>query len=198
MGPFDVMKPWSTSGVEGANRFLGRVWRLFSTENIVHSTEENAEVLSKLHQTIKKVGEDIEAYKFNTAISSLMELVNFFTDRQSLITNRDLCILAKLLAPFAPHLAEEVWVEVLHQPFSIHKTSWPSYDITKVIQNEAVIVIQINGKVRGQVIVDNAKGKNKEEVEKRAREDQKVANYLKGRVIKKTIFIPGKLMNFVV
>ncbi len=116
MGPFDVMKPWSTSGVEGSKRFLDKVWKIFSDKS---NKSANAETISKLHQTIKKVTSDIENYKFNTAISSLMELSNTIAkkgaDKETL---KNFCL---LLAPFAPHLAEEVWVEILGQPFSIKR-----------------------------------------------------------------------------
>ncbi|QQG41605.1 MAG: leucine--tRNA ligase [Candidatus Woesebacteria bacterium] len=224
MGPFDVMKPWSITGVEGIARFLGRVWRLFSTEYKVHSTEENTEVLSKLHQTIKKVGEDVENYKFNTAISSLMELVNTLTEagsqkseirnevgktkieNQTSIqtpnishqTSEVLSALARLMAPFAPHMMEEIWVEVLGMPFSIHASPWPSYDPKLIVQNEVTVVVQINGKVRASMKLESEISKQESEVTKLAKSDPNVTKWLEGQTIKKTIFISGKVINFVI
>ncbi|MEK7550891.1 MAG: class I tRNA ligase family protein [Patescibacteria group bacterium] len=193
MGPFDVMKPWSMTGVEGASRFLGRVWRLFI--NFSNTSGVDA-IVSKMHKTIKKVGEDIENYKFNTAISSLMELTNvigkYGADKQTFK------ILALLLAPFAPHLAEEVWVEVLKQPFSIHKSSWPKYNEKYLQVEQVVIVLQVNGKLRSRLTIDSSRSKDKEFVIELAKSDEKVAKWLKGGRIKKEIFVSGKLVNFVV
>jgi leucyl-tRNA synthetase len=96
-------------------------------------------------------------------------------------------------------MMEEVWVEYLHQPFSIHKAQWPSYDPKMIVQSEAVIVIQINGKVRGQLIINNSELiNNKEEIEDMAKKDEKISKYLEGQTVKKTIFVAGKLINFVI
>ncbi len=197
MGPFEVMKPWSMTGVEGANRFLGRVWRLFHQLSINnHQLPIKNEVLVKLHQTIKKVTNDIEEYKFNTAISSLMELVNVIYDKGA---DKDvLKTLALLLAPFAPHIAEEAWVEILGQPFSIHKASWPAYNAKYIKTSSVPIIVQVNGKTRGVMEVDIELSKDKEKVIGLAKKDLKVAKWLKGSNIKKEIFVDGKLVNFVI
>jgi len=207
MGPFDVMKPWSTAGVEGASRFLGRVWRLFMTKSTLEefirppSEEDFAPevdvVRSKLHQTIKKVTEDITQMKFNTAISALMELVNVFYEYR--VSSREyLKPLALLLAPFAPHMAEELWVGVLGEHFSVHKASWPRHDANLVKVEQLVIVIQVNGKVRSTLQVESGVSNLESRVIKLAKEDKKVSKWLDGRVVKKTVFVPGKLVNFVV
>jgi leucyl-tRNA synthetase len=192
MGPFDVMKPWSTSGVEGAGRFLGRVWRMFQEKPV---EKVSPEVLSKLHQTIKKVSADIEEYKFNTAISSLMELVN--TIQKDGADSQTLKTLALLVSPFAPHMMEEVWVERLGMPFSIHTAPWPLYEARNVIQNEVTVVAQINGKVRAQLIMPSTEAGDQEKVEEAARKDAKIIKYLEGVKIKNIIFVSGKLLNFV-
>ncbi|HKB88493.1 MAG TPA: class I tRNA ligase family protein [Patescibacteria group bacterium] len=198
MGPFDVMKPWSTTGVEGANRFLGRVYRLFQLSGISSQQKtENPNVISKLHQTIKKVGEDIENYKFNTAISSLMELVNTMTQDASEISISDLKILALLLAPFAPHMMEEVWHAYLHMDSSIHTASWPSYEAKYTVKKESTIIIQINGKVRSQLVIDSDKATDQKLVEAKAMKDDRTVKYLDGVKIKNIIFVSGKLLNFV-
>jgi len=193
MGPFDVMKPWSTSGVEGASRFLSRIWKVFN-ETVKESSDN--EVVIKLHQTIKKVGKDIESYKFNTAISTLMELTNIICDKGAdKETLKTLCL---LLAPFAPHLAEEVWVEVLGQTFSIHKAEWPKYDDTKMSIDIVNIVVQVNGKVRGQLSIDNLQTINEEQVTKTAKKDERISKWLSKKDIKKVVYIPNRLINFVV
>lgn len=194
MGPFDVIKPWSTSGVEGSKRFLDRVWKIFGTEI---KEESDKEIILKMHQTIKKVGSDIENYKFNTAISSLMELSNLLAEKGAdKETLESFCL---LLAPFAPHLAEEVWVEILGNKFSVHKAEWPKYDDSKTQNDTVNIVVQVNGKLRGQLTINNLQLTNdKEEVEKMALNDEKIKKWLSNKDIKKVIFIPGKLINFVV
>jgi leucyl-tRNA synthetase len=193
MGPFDVMKPWSTSGVEGASRFLSRVWRIFQEKPV---EKVFPEVLSKLHQTIKKVGADIEEYKFNTAVSSLMELTNTIqehgADKETLKT------LALLLAPFAPHMMEELWVEHLGMPFSIHLAPWPSYEAKYMTEKEATVIIQVSGKVRGTLSVKSQESDTEQEVVKLAKADTNIAKWLEGQTVKKVIFVPGKLINFVI
>jgi len=213
MGPFDVMKPWSTSGVEGSSRFLGKVWRLFvgfsprssstfletaqTTKNSASADAGRSLVLSKLHQTIKKVTNDIEEYKFNTAISSLMELVNIFNDYK--VTDPEcLKTLVLLLAPFAPHMAEEIWVEVLGQPFSVHTAVWPKYDDSKIVSDTVTVIVQINGKVRSQLNLQSPVSNLQSKVEELAKNDEKVAKWIEGKKILKTIFIPGKIINFVI
>jgi len=203
IGAMDGYPDFRDSGMEGAARFLGRVWRLFQMTNDTrqasagNSQMTNGEVLSKLNLTIKGVTEDIEGFKYNTAIAKIMQLVNSFieykvTDVESLRT------LALLLAPFAPHMMEEVWVETLGQPFSIHKASWPVYEAKYTVRSGATIVIQINGKLRGQVEVNNQIAQDKSKIEKMAMEDLNVAKWLGGKKIKMTIFVPGKLINFVI
>lgn len=217
MGPFDIMKPWSITGVEGSHRFLGRVWRLFmnsshdSALSTVSSTApsgaitkdasfvlQNSDVISKMHKTIKKVGEDIENYKFNTAISTIMEFVNELTVHSSLITVHELSVLAQLLAPFAPHMMEEVWHTVLGSPSSVHLSSWPEFDSKYLTESEVTIAVQINGKLRATLNIDSRISNIESEVLKLAKEDEKVAQWLEGGTVKKEIFIPNKLVNFVI
>jgi leucyl-tRNA synthetase len=196
LGPMDGYPDFRDSGIEGMERFLQKVYRLFELP-ITNKQISNNNLDFKLHKTIKGVTEDIEQFKYNTAIAKIMELVNTFTEYKVQSTEY-LEKLALLLAPFAPHMMEEVWVEYLHKPFSIHKAQWPSYDATKIVQNQATIIVQINGKVRGQLTINNLQGTNKVEVEEMAKKDEKVAKWLDGQEIKKVIFIPGKLINFVV
>jgi len=207
LGPYNQGGDFRDSGIEGMGRFLGRVWRLFTTKSTLEefirppSEEDFAPevdvVRSKLHQTIKKVTEDITQMKFNTAISALMELVNVFYEYR--VSSREyLKPLALLLAPFAPHMAEELWVGVLGEHFSVHKASWPRHDANLVKVEQLVIVIQVNGKVRSTLQVESGVSNLESRVIKLAKEDKKVSKWLDGRVVKKTVFVPGKLVNFVV
>jgi leucyl-tRNA synthetase len=196
MGPFEVMKPWSTTGVEGASRFLGRVWRLFQGVNNKDKAV-SPDVTSKLHQTIKKIGSDIEQYKFNTAISSLMQLVNTFTEHK-VTDHESLKTLALLLAPFAPHMMEEVWETCLKLPFTIHKASWPSYESKHIRETEVTVIVQVNGKVRGQLVMDADSAKDQKHIESEAKKDEKAGKWLKDQKVKKVIFVPCRLINFVI
>lgn len=202
MGPFDALKPWSITGVEGTSRFLARVWRLFNQFTVRGVASQHLGggcmvVRTKLHQTIKKVTEDIQEFKYNTAISAIMEYVNVLTQYKVLSTEY-LEALAKLLAPFTPHLAEEVWHEVLGNKKSIHLETWPKYDPKYLQAGKVTIVIQVNGKLRSQLTMNSEQSREEEEIIKLAKEDPKIAKWLNGRVIKNTIFIDGKLVNFVI
>ncbi|MBI3443333.1 class I tRNA ligase family protein, partial [Candidatus Woesebacteria bacterium] len=212
LGPFDQGGDFRDTGIEGMYRFLNRVWRLFTqTKDVVLvEASDSREVLSKMHQTIKKVTKDIQDFKYNTAISSLMEFVNLLQEKaggkvrmaksggiRCAEWDEALKTLVKLLAPFAPHMAEEVWVGVLGQEFSVHTSPWPKYDIDLAKETENVIVIQVDGRLRQQLTINSQQSTMKEEIEKIARKDSKVAKWLGGKKIKKTIFIPGKLINFV-
>ncbi len=190
MGPMDSYMDFRDSGMEGMRRFVERVWRLFHTK-MVDKMEDD--VVVKMHQTIKKATDDIENFRYNTAIASTMEFVNLLkakgADKDSLI------VLAKLLAPFAPHMTEEVWNGVLDQKFSVHTASWPKYDQKYLEEDEVVIIVQVNGKVRSQLTIDKESGSDKQKVEELTVKDAKVSKWLNGKY--KTIFVPGKIINFV-
>lgn len=192
MGPMDGYPDFRDTGIEAMQRFVFRLWRLFNSK-----TEENNDpkVDIKMHQTIKKVTEDIEQYHYNTAISAVMEYVNMLYEYKP--TRKNLEVLALLLAPFTPHLCEEVWNNILGNKESIHLASWPKYDPKLTQENKTVIIIQINGKVRSQLEVEAKLGQNKEEIEKLASSDPKIEEYLHGKDIQNLIFVPGKIINFV-
>ena len=193
MGPMDSSPDFRDSGIEGSSRFLGKVWRLCNEKP---SQKDSPEVLSKLHQTIKKVTNDIGEYKYNTAISALMELVNVM-NKNKVTGIKYLEPLALLLAPFAPHMSEEIWVEILGKPFSIHKAAWPKYDDSKIVNDTVTIVVQVNGKTRTTLDIKPEISTNEKEVISLAKGDGKVSKWLEGSNIKKVIFVPGKLVNFV-
>ena len=153
----------------------------------------------KLNQTVKKVTEDMYNFKYNTAIASIMELMNTLEDNKTRnLSASILKSLALLLAPFAPHLAEEIWVKILGQPFSIHKANWPKYDNSLIGSDTVTIIIQVNGKLRSHLVVSNKQSTKKEDIETLSKKDENVAKWLKNHGIKKVIFVSGKLINFVI
>ncbi|MGB9911596.1 MAG: leucine--tRNA ligase [Microgenomates group bacterium] len=197
MGPYDATMPWSYQGLEGVWRFLNRIWRIYQqTEKIADKTSE--ELVTPFHQTIKKVTEDINRLAHNTAISALMEFLNLWQKPKMVLSKKEAGEFLKLLSPFAPYLTEEIWVEILRNEFSIHQQPWPKYDPYLIVEKEVVVVIQVNGKVRGQIKIESEKAKIQSEVEKLAKNEPGVVKYFVGKEIRKVIFIPGKLINFVV
>jgi leucyl-tRNA synthetase len=193
MGPMDGYPDFRDTGIEGMYRFVDRLWRIFNTKTVENS---NTNVDIKMHQTIKKVTEDIQEFKYNTAISAVMEYVNTLSQKGA--SNKNLEVLVKLIAPFTPHLAEEVWHEVLKNKDSIHISAWPKHDPKLIKEENVTVVVQINGKLRGELIVDGNLSQNKEEMEKLAKSDGKITKWLKDLKIIKVVFVPGKIINFVI
>ena len=192
MGPLDAMKPWSTKAVDGARRFLERVYRLV-TEGIKINNDDKT--LEKVyHQTVKKVTEDIENLHYNTAISQLMILTNEIY-KYPILTKEYVEGYVKMIYPFAPHLGEELW-EFLGYQQTITYENWPNYDNNKTINQEVTVVVQINGKLRDklQVSIDTTK----EELEKLVLNSPKVLANLNGMTPKKIIIIPNKLVSIVI
>ena len=194
MGPMDGSPDFRDSGIEGMGRFLTRVWNLF--ENGKKAPKEDlVKVCFKAHQTIKKVTEEVGSFKYNTSIAAIMELVNEINDKGA--DNRILKCLVQLLAPFAPHITEELWSEKLKQKGSVHLSPWPKYDAKYLEIDQVTFIIQVNGKLRSQIVVSKDKSEIKEEMLTLAKKDANVAKYLEGVNIKKEIFVDGKLVNFV-
>ena len=198
MGPLDASVAWSTNGLDGARRFLDRVWRLFTTDegtlsekvqNVSDTTLEKS-----YHQTVKKVTEDYEHLRFNTAISQMMVFINDCY-KAEVIPTEFAEGFVKLLAPIAPHVGEELW-EILGHTGTITYESWPTFDETKLVDDEVEVVVQVNGKVRTKVKV--AKDASKEQLEQVALEDEKVKEFTDGKQVVKVIAVPGKLVNIVV
>ncbi len=204
MGPLEQMKPWSTSGTEGVYRFLGRVWRLIMEEDQeghwhfapakVTDAAPSDDLQRSVHAAIQKVTHDIEKLQFNTAISALMILVNDLT-KETVRPRAAIETLILLLAPFAPHMAEELWHQLGH-PKTLAYEPWPVAEARYLVKSEVEIVFQVNGKVRGHVSV--APGSTKETVEPLAKALPAFAEWTAGKSIKKVIFVPDKLINFVV
>lgn len=205
MGPIDGYPDFRDTGIEGMKRFVDRLYRFLSGNESYGLTEEKKEIVTtKLHQTIKKVTEDIEHYRYNTAIAAIMELVNTVEEYKKEDGEADEGIkqvkevLTQLIAPFAPHLAEEIWVDVLKREFSVHQSAWPKYDENMAKDKEITIPVQVNGKLRAQMTVSVEDSRNQEIVEQNAKNDTKVNVWIQKGSIKKVVFVPGKLINFVV
>jgi leucyl-tRNA synthetase len=202
MGPLEATKPWSMRGVEGVFRFLNRVWRLIVDERAettklsdsVGDVEPDAETRRKLHQTIKKVTDDLENLSFNTSISAMMELTNHLTPL-TIRARSTLRTFMKILSPFAPHLAEELW-QTLGGTASLAYEPWPEYDESLLKADTVEVPIQINGKIRGKIVVPA--GLDRAALETLALADDKIQSQLEGKAIKKVIVVPGKLVNIVV
>jgi len=193
MGPFDQPVPWDTNGIEGVKRFLDKIWRLF--EPPAASRQPPAADLETIyHQSVKKVSEDIDSLGFNTAVSQLMILANAFQDAGGVPEEMKEGYL-KILAPFAPHLAEELWEKTGHEG-SIHVSSWPSFDASKIVASTFELVIQVNGKVRDRIQVST--DISEEEAKEKALTSEKVQQYLEGKEPKKIIYVKGKLVTLAV
>lgn len=190
IGDYEKDAAWSTNGLKGCKRFLDRVWKIGEKLSDKHGYQN--EVL--VNQTIKKVSDDIENIKYNTAVSALMILLNNYEDEES-ITKDEYRTLLHLLNPFAPHITEE-----LNEKYSLGKplceSNWPKYDETKIENDNYELVFQVNGKVRGKMEV--AKETSKQEMEKLAKENENVKKFIEGKEIVKIITIPGRLVNIVV
>ncbi|SEN03366.1 leucine--tRNA ligase [Lihuaxuella thermophila] len=206
--PPDRDLDWSDAGVEGSYRFLNRVWRLIAQNESLFGqkadtgrelTGDARELRRILHQTIKKVTHEIgERNHFNTAISAIMELVNALyaypenADRS--IFREALEKLVILLAPFVPHITEELW-QMMGKQESVHKEAWPAFDPEALVQNEVEIAVQINGKVREKLVVPTSA--SRDEVEKQALQQDRIRMLIEGKTVRKVIVVPGKLVNIV-
>jgi len=197
MGPLEAMKPWSSKSVEGISRFLDRVWRLFINEDgsLAVTTDEPAkDVLRVLHQTIAKVTEDVEALKFNTAISQMMVFVNEIMKQPA----RPRVVLEPFLlalAPFAPHLGEELWQRLGHGESLAH-VPWPSYDTALCVENTVTVAVQVNGKLRATL--ELPRGAEQADVQAAALADERISRHVVGGTIRKVIHVKDKLLNLVV
>ncbi|WP_018664020.1 leucine--tRNA ligase [Heyndrickxia acidiproducens] len=197
MGPLDASIAWSTNGLDGSRRFLDRIWRLFVKEDGSLSEKiqgkANPALEKTYHMTVKKVTEDIDALHFNTAISQLMVFIND-SYKADFIPKAYAEGFVKMLAPFCPHIAEELWEKLGHTG-TISYEAWPVFDASKLVDNEVEIVLQVNGKVRNKVKID--RNTSREEMEKLAFADEKIKEFTEGKTVRKVIAIPGKLVNIV-
>jgi leucyl-tRNA synthetase len=200
LGPLEAMKPWNPKGIEGVHRFLRKFWRECIGEDgklnnrISEIAALTADTEKLRHETIKKVGEDIEAMRFNTAISQMMIYLNAL-QKEPALPRVALQEFAQMLAPFAPHLGEELWSR-LGGTGSAMAAAWPIFDPAKLVADTMTIVFQVNGKHRGDAQVPAASSEN--DLIKIAHEHPKVAPHLAGKAVKRTIYVKGKLLNLLV
>jgi leucyl-tRNA synthetase len=226
VGPFDQSVAWSTESIIGSRRFLDKVWRIrekvVTSQNSLNfsrftlkgsdtdkNLENSASFQTLLHKTIKKITEDIEMMSFNTAISSMMILVNEM-EKSTNVDEKDFKMFLQILAPFAPHITEEIW-EILSAPQglalgskkarpssagSIHLSSWPKWDKKKILEDKVTIGVQVNGKVRGEILIDKDIGE--EEVKKIALNNKDIMTWVKDKEIKRIIYVKGRIVNIVV
>ncbi|MCL1630658.1 leucine--tRNA ligase [Sporolactobacillus sp. CPB3-1] len=199
MGPIDAAKPWSEKGIEGSRRFLDRVWRLFVTSehrlsHVVARDAKVSEAFEKVyHQTVKKVSEDFEIMHFNTGIAQLMTFINEAYKQEKIPVYMAEGFI-QLLSPVAPHICEEIWSLIGHDQ-SIEKSTWPTYDDEKLVEEQVEIIVQVNGKIRARLQVD--KGTSKQELQNKAMINDRIQDILKGKSVKKVIAVPDKLVNIV-
>ncbi|MFC0473187.1 leucine--tRNA ligase [Halalkalibacter kiskunsagensis] len=200
MGPLDGSIAWSTNGLDGARRFLDRVWRLFVDEATGELSTNIQDVVAQesfvrvYHQSVKKITEDMAELRFNVAISQMMVFINEGYKQE--VLPRDLVEgFVKMLAPIAPHVAEELWEKLGHEG-TISYEDWPTFDESMLVENEVEVVVQINGKVKAKLVIPA--DATKEQMEEIAKEDEKVQTAIGEKTVRKIIAVPGKLVNIVV
>ncbi|MCK5021792.1 MAG: class I tRNA ligase family protein, partial [Candidatus Pacebacteria bacterium] len=221
MGPFSQSGSWSTNGLVGARRFLEKIWKI--SENLTKTSLQSKEVrpnisdrkcfrkedsksgedlIRELHKTIKKVEEDIEEFKLNTAVSSMMKLVNVIEEnpkpsvgQKKNISKESFEVFLKILAPFAPHITEEIWNQLGHTN-SIHLEEWPKYDAKLAKDDTYMIAIQVNGKIRSEVEIKA--GTSEKDLEKVVLADEKIQKWIGENKVKKTIYVENKLFSIVI
>jgi len=200
LGPLEAMKPWNPRGIEGVHRFLQKIWRECIGENgeinpkISDTATDSPELSKLLHETIKKVTEDIDALRFNTAISQMMIFANALQKAASVSRGTVLAFL-QLLAPFAPHFGEELWAR-FGQSGSILDAAWPKYDPAKLVSTEVKIIVQVNGKKRAELTLPSQSDQAAALAAAQAHAD--ASPFLTGKTIKRVVFVPGKILNLVV
>ena len=192
MGPFDQDAAWSTDNLIGAKRFLERVWRQYP--KVTANTGDDPATEAVLHKTIKKVTDDIEQFSFNTAISQLMVFANTL-DKKEKIPRRTYLILLRLLAPFAPHMTEELWRNVFGYKTSIHRASWPEHDPKRMREQTVTIAVQVNGKVRDEIEID-AEARERDVVSHAMGRDT-IQRWIADTTVQRTVYVPQKLVNIV-
>jgi leucyl-tRNA synthetase len=202
MSPFNRNVNWDEEGIVGVERFLQRVWRLSQkpTGSAPWRMSDSPELRRAVHMTIQRVTEDIDSLKFNTAVAAMMEFTNALATHleqhgPSPVFSKALETLLRLLAPFAPHIAEELWVKRGGE-FSVHQQRWPTYDPELTMDEMITLVVQINGKVRDRIVVPAEI--SDEEARRRALESEQIQARLGGRKPRKVLVVPGRLVNLVV
>ena len=201
MGPFEATMAWNENAFKGVVRFLDRFQTMIKNQinekrKVVKKDKEEINIL--INKLIKKVGEDIDNFHYNTAIAAMMKTLNEIERQKWLLTKQQSADLVKLLAPFAPYSAEELWCKVLRRDFSVHQKSWPEWKKELLEEKMITIIVQVNGHLRGKIDVESNIAEQKDKVILKAKENERTKNYLKDKKIKKIIFVPSRVINFVV
>ncbi|MHC4346753.1 MAG: class I tRNA ligase family protein, partial [Planctomycetota bacterium] len=200
MGPLEAAKPWNMQGVEGVYRFLNKTWRMIVDEETglacqaVKDVDADETTLRLLHQTIRKVGDDIETFDLNTAISAMMIFVNHLS-RQPVRPKTVVDKFILILAPFAPHVAEELWEKLGHEK-SLAYESWPAYDRHLVKEKELELAVQVNGKIKDRIVVSAEA--DEEQIRQNALSSKKIIAALAGKEPRNIIVVKSRLVNIVV
>ena len=193
MGPFDATLPWSTESIIGSRRFIERAWRMAGkVADAAGATAPAYEIA--LHQAIKKVGEDIDTFSFNTAVSALMICLNEM-EKSETVRTEDYLTFLKLLSPFAPHVTEELWA-AFGQKGSVTLSAWPAYDPKKLVSDTMTIMIQVNGKLRGEIKVPRTASET--DIKALAMAEERIQGALNGTNPQRVIYVQGRLVNFVI
>ena len=197
MMPYEGTSSWSTKTIAGVNRFLTRVWEIYQNQKSkIKNQKEDEKLVIKLKKTIKKVTEDIGNIKMNTAIAAMMEFLNEWERNPQELSKENAKKFLQILSPFAPFLTEEIWHSVFGEKNSIHLSTWPKVE-GEIIEEEVTIPVQVNGKLRDTIKIQNSKVKSQKEVEKLALNSEKIKKYLTGKP-KKIIYVPGKIINLII
>jgi leucyl-tRNA synthetase len=206
IAPYDIDAPWDTRGVPGTYRFLSRVWNLtqeyIEAGDVSLTDAATKEILTIAHKTAKKITEDIEDDKYNTAVSTMMEAVNsyFKLKEQHGIGKSDawkfaIESLLQVLSPFAPHITEELWADLGHEA-TIHIDNWPTWDNVYLVSDTLTVIVQVNGKLRAKLTV--AADASEDDVKQEALNEPNVVKFLENKQPAKVIYVPGRLVNIVV
>lgn len=191
MGPMDGYPDFRDTGIEGMQRFIKRVWKLYAEGK----ENESKALKTKMHATIKRVTDDLQNFRYNTAIAALMEFINLMEEEG--VTSQALRNLTLMLAPFAPHLSEELWYEFFGEKTTIHKAKWPIFDEALIVAESSEIIVQVNGKLRGTISVAKEDATNRSKIIEMAKSESTINKWLIDKEIKKEIFVPAKILNFV-
>ena len=193
IGPFTQGGDFYDTGIEGMHRFIKRVWKIAHSDL---SEKVSSAGQKMMHKTLKKVTEDIFELRYNTAIASAMEFYNFLSNKQT-ISKDEIKILIFIISPFAPHVSEELW-QMIGEKRSIYNSNWPEFDERYLVEKKSKIVVQINGKVRDVLEADFEEVNDKQKIENIARQSKKIEKYIINRPIRDVVYVPGKVLNFVV
>ncbi len=195
LGPFNQGGDFRDTGMEGMFKFIKRVWALFTIQETT-GAEPSDTAKSMMNETVKGVTEDLEELRYNTAIAKLMIWYNFLV-KQEQISHKEAETYLQLMAPLAPHMTEELW-SMLGKKFSIHNSDWPTFDEKQIVHEKINLAVQVNGKLRGVLVLDQSASKDEKSVRELAEKDPSIAKFLEGKTIRKVIYVVGKILNFVV